>query len=50
MLGVPKSWVYEQSRRGDIPTVAIGHYRRLHPEMIAAWIDEREAASQRPST
>ena len=28
MLGVPKSWVYEQSRRGRIPTVNLGRYRR----------------------
>lgn len=25
LLGVPKSWVYEQSRAGRIPTVTLGH-------------------------
>jgi excisionase family DNA binding protein len=47
MLGVPKSWVYEQSRQGRIPTVALGHYRRFRPEAIAAWVDQLEAASAR---
>jgi len=28
LLGVPKSWVYEQSRAGRIPTVTLGCYRR----------------------
>jgi excisionase family DNA binding protein len=42
LLGVPKSWVYEQSRKGTIPTVTLGHYRRYRAEAIAAWIEERE--------
>jgi len=42
MLGVPKSWVYEQSRRGLIPTVTLGRYRRYRREAITAWIEERE--------
>jgi excisionase family DNA binding protein len=28
ILGVPKSWVYERSRQGLIPTVELGRYRR----------------------
>jgi excisionase family DNA binding protein len=43
MLGVPKSWVYEQSRRGHIPTVNLGRYRRYRAEAISRWIEEREA-------
>lgn len=42
MLGVPKSWVYEQSRLGRIPTVALGRYRRYRVEAIEAWIVEQE--------
>lgn len=42
MLGVPKSWVYEQSRRGVIPTVTLGRYRRYRLEAIEAWIEQRE--------
>jgi excisionase family DNA binding protein len=42
LLGVPTSWVYEQSRRGLIPTVTLGHYRRYRQEAIEAWIEELE--------
>ena len=34
LLGVPKSWVYEQSRTGRIPTVTLGRYRRYRREAI----------------
>jgi excisionase family DNA binding protein len=42
LLGVPVSWVYEQSRRGRIPTVTLGRYRRYRRETIEAWIRELE--------
>ena len=42
MLGVPKSWVYEQSRGGRIPTVTLGRYRRYRLEAIEEWIREQE--------
>ena len=38
LLGVPKSWVYEQSRRGAIPTVTLGRYRRYRPDAIDSWL------------
>lgn len=41
LLGVPKSWVYERSRAGRIPTVTLGRYRR---EAIDAWVAEIEAS------
>lgn len=43
LLGVPASWVYEQSRRGRIPTVTLGRYRRYRREAIDAWIAQLEA-------
>ena len=43
LLGVPVSWVYEQSRRGRIPTVTLGRYRRYRWEAIEAWVAELEA-------
>ena len=43
LLGVPISWVYEQSRRGRIPTVTLGRYRRYRREAIEAWLNELEA-------
>jgi excisionase family DNA binding protein len=42
LLGVPKSWVYEQSRRGRIPTVTLGRYRRYRREAIERWIEQLE--------
>ena len=44
VLGVPRSWVYEQSRAGRIPTVRLGRYRRYRREAIEAWVRELEAA------
>lgn len=41
-LGVPTSWVYEQSRAGRIPTVTLGRYRRYRREAIEAWLEEIE--------
>lgn len=38
LLGVPVSWVYEQSRRGRIPTVTLGRYRRYRRDSVEAWI------------
>lgn len=43
LLGVPVSWVYEQSRRGQIPTVTLGRYRRYRLEAIEAWVEAIEA-------
>jgi excisionase family DNA binding protein len=43
LLGVPVSWVYEQSRRGRIPTVTLGRYRRYRRGAIDQWIGELEA-------
>ena len=43
LLGVPTSWVYEQSRAGRIPTVTLGRYRRYRREAIEAWLDHIEA-------
>lgn len=44
LLGVPTSWVYEQSRAGRIPTVTLGRYRRYRREAIEEWLEELEAS------
>lgn len=44
-LGVPASWVYEQSRQGRIPTVQVGRYRRFRREAIDAWITSIETGA-----
>lgn len=46
LLGVPKSWVYEQSRSGRIPTVTLGRYRRYRREAIEAWVEQIEAPAR----
>jgi excisionase family DNA binding protein len=46
LLGVPKSWVYEQSRSGRIPTVTLGRYRRYRAESIGAWVEQLEESTQ----
>jgi excisionase family DNA binding protein len=46
LLGVPTSWVYEQSRRGRIPTVTLGRYRRYRAEAIDEWLEELERSGQ----
>jgi excisionase family DNA binding protein len=44
LLGVPRTWVYQQSRAGRIPTVRLGRYRRYRQEAIERWLEELEAA------
>ena len=36
LLGVPKSWVHEQSRAGHIPSMTLGCYRRYRRDAIEA--------------
>lgn len=47
MLGVPKTWVYEQSRKGRIPTVTLGRYRRYRAEAITQWVETLEAGKEK---
>jgi len=46
LLGVPTSWVYEQSRAGRIPTVTLGRYRRYRRAAIEAWVEHLEAPAR----
>lgn len=50
LLEVPVSWVYEQSRRGLIPTVTLGRYRRYRLEAIEVWVEEIEAGGSHGGT
>lgn len=45
LLSLPRSWVYEQSRKGKIPTVTLGRYRRYRREAILSWLAERERSA-----
>jgi excisionase family DNA binding protein len=42
MLGVTTGWVYAQSRKGRIPTITLGRYRRYRREAILDWLDQIE--------
>ena len=46
LLGVPTSWVYQQSRAGRIPTVTLGRYRRYRREAIEQWLERLEAPTR----
>lgn len=45
LLGVRKSWVYDQTRAGLLPTVRLGRYYRYRREAILAWVEAREATA-----
>ena len=42
MTGMGVDWIYAQSRRGRIPTVKLGRYRRYRLEAIEQWLRENE--------
>jgi excisionase family DNA binding protein len=42
ILGVTTSWVYAQSRAGQIPTVRLGRYYRYRRDAVQRWIETRE--------
>ena len=35
---IPKTWISEAARRGEIPTVRLGHYVRFKPEDLEEFI------------
>lgn len=43
ILSMGVDWVYAQSRKGRIPTVKLGRYRRYRREAIEAWLAEQES-------
>jgi excisionase family DNA binding protein len=50
MLGVTTGWVYAQSRKGRIPTITLGRYRRYRRDAILHWLDQIERPhAQHPS-
>jgi excisionase family DNA binding protein len=38
-LRVPKSWVYRAARKGTLPSVRCGRYRRFDDRDVDRWID-----------
>jgi excisionase family DNA binding protein len=47
LLGMTTSWVYAASRKGELPTVKLGRYRRYRREAIERWIEEQESVVPR---
>jgi len=45
MLSVPAGWVYEQARKGAIPCVELGRYRRFRLTAVEDWIRELESTT-----
>jgi excisionase family DNA binding protein len=45
MLGMTIDWVYEQSRRGRIPTITLGRFRRYRRAAIEEWLLSIERGS-----
>lgn len=43
ILNVSPAWIYDQSRRGRLPTVTLGRYRRYRWASVEQWISEQEA-------
>lgn len=48
LLGVPRTWVYEQTRQGRIPHLRLGRYRRYKLESVMRWADAQESVGQPP--
>jgi excisionase family DNA binding protein len=40
LLGVPTSWVREQTRAGAIPHIRLGRYVRFSEDVVRAWLEE----------
>lgn len=42
LLGVPKSWLYERTRTGQIPHLKLGKYIRFELKAVQAWLEEHQ--------
>ncbi|PQP35646.1 hypothetical protein C6A37_01405 [Desulfobacteraceae bacterium SEEP-SAG9] len=40
-LGVPKSWIYTRTMRGEIPFYKIGKYLKFLESEVVAWVKEQ---------
>ena len=47
LIQVPKSWIYERTRTGSIPTVPnLGKYKRFDPDVIQKWLSTRSLKTE----
>jgi len=47
LLGMDVEWVWKMSRRGEIPTITLGRFRRYRREAILRWLEELESRTPR---
>ena len=47
LLGMDVEWVWKMSRRGEIPTITFGRFRRYRREAILRWLEELESRAPR---
>jgi len=47
LVGMDVEWVWKMSRRGKIPTVTLGRFRRYRREAILRWLEEIESKPSR---
>ena len=47
LLGMDVEWVWKMSRRGEIPTITFGRFRRYRREAILRWLEELESRTPR---
>ncbi len=43
ILGIKKSKFYDWANSGELPTVQVGRYKRVHPKDLQAWIDKQRS-------
>jgi excisionase family DNA binding protein len=44
LFDVPKTWISEASRRGELPSVRLGHYVRFNLEDLEAFVKANRSA------
>ena len=47
MIGMTPAYVYDLSRRGQIPTITFGRKRRYRREAVVKWLADLEGRSVR---
>ena len=48
-LQVPKSWIYERTRTGAIPTRKLGRHVRIPSAELRAWLDLHTVVERKTS-
>ncbi len=41
VLGVPPSWIYERTARGEIPFYRVGRYVRFRLSEVEDWLEQQ---------